>query len=70
MFEIIDEGPQEASVSRAFIAWYQKLIAMRSKAVIARLNEQLDKLSRALPTAAGKIEIALAETRKKEALVS
>ncbi len=65
-----DEGQQEASVSRAFIAWYQKIIAMRSKTVLARLNEQMDKLSRALPTATKKIEIALAESRKKETLVS
>ncbi len=65
-----DEGPQEISVSREFIAWYQKLIAMRAKTVTNALNGQLDRLSRVLPTAAKRIETALAGTQKKEAAVS
>src|SRR5208282_5760633 len=53
------EEANESAVSSAFIAWYQRLITMRAKSVIESVNEQLDKLSRALPTAAGKIEKAL-----------
>jgi len=56
-----DESEEQA-VSLAFIAWYQRLIAVRGQALTARLNEQLDKLSRALPTAAGMLEAALTET--------
>lgn len=65
-----DEGPEEAAVSRAFIAWYQRLIVMRAKTVISRLNEQTDKLSRALPTAARMIEKALAESQSREPVAS
>ncbi|HEX3624933.1 MAG TPA: glycosyltransferase [Verrucomicrobiae bacterium] len=57
-----DDGPQEASASREFIAWYQKLITMRANTVANALNGQLDRLSRVLPTAAKKIETALAST--------
>ncbi len=63
-----EEGQEESATSREFIAWYQRLITMRSKAVLGRLNEQLDKLSRALPTAAKKIEAALAQSQKREAI--
>jgi tetratricopeptide (TPR) repeat protein len=59
-----EEGSDELAASRAFIAWYQRLIAMRSKTVINRVNEQTDKLSRALPSAARMIEKALAETQQ------
>lgn len=57
-----EEGPDELGTSRAFIAWYQKLIACRAQAVIGKLNEATDKLSRALPTAAKVLEAALAES--------
>jgi hypothetical protein len=57
-----DEGADEQAASRAFIEWYQKLIAMRSQALAARVNEQLEKLARALPTAAQMLESALTET--------
>lgn len=64
-----EDGPQEASVSREFIAWYQRLIAMRSKTVTSTLNGQLDRLSRVLPTAAKKLETALAGAQRKAAHV-
>jgi tetratricopeptide (TPR) repeat protein len=57
------DDAMEPATSRAFIAWYQRLIAMRVQIVIGRINEQTDKLSRALPTAATMIEKALAESR-------
>ena len=65
-----EDAREETSASMAFIAWYQRLISMRAKTVIDRLNEQMDKLSRALPTAAGKIEAALAKAQKQEAVAS
>jgi glycosyltransferase involved in cell wall biosynthesis/tetratricopeptide (TPR) repeat protein len=58
-----DDGPDESATSRAFIEWYKKLIALRAKTVVVRVNEQTEKLSRALPTAARMIETALAETQ-------
>ena len=63
-----DEGADELAASRAFIAWYQKLIALRSRALTARLNEQLEKLSRALPTAAQMLESALTEAETPAAI--
>jgi predicted Zn-dependent protease len=57
-----EEGADELAASRAFIEWYQKLITVRSSALVARVNEQLEKLARALPTAAQMLESALAET--------
>ena len=56
-----DDGADELAASRAFIEWYQKLIAVRASALTVRINEQLDKLSRALPTAARMLESALQE---------
>jgi glycosyltransferase involved in cell wall biosynthesis len=57
-----EEGADEQAASRAFIEWYQKLIAARASALTARLNEQLEKLARALPTAAQMLEAALTES--------
>ncbi|HTV41928.1 MAG TPA: glycosyltransferase [Candidatus Sulfotelmatobacter sp.] len=65
-----DDGAQEAAASREFIFWYQRLLVMRANTVANGINEQLDKLSRTLPTAAKRIEIALAGVQKKEELVS
>ena len=64
-----DDGADESATSRAFIEWYKKLIALRVKTVVSRVNEQTEKLSRALPTAARMIEAALAETRAGAAAV-
>jgi len=57
-----DEGADEQAASRAFIEWYQRLIAVQANLLIGKINEQLDKLSRALPTAAQMLEAALAQT--------
>jgi GT2 family glycosyltransferase/glycosyltransferase involved in cell wall biosynthesis len=61
-----DEDAQETLTSREFIAWYQKLLATKTNTVIGRLNDQTEKLSRALPTAAGIIEKALFEATQTE----
>ena len=59
-----DKIVDEPATSRAFIKWYQRLIAMRAYAVVKRVNEQLDKLSDPLPTAAGMLGKALAEPQQ------
>jgi tetratricopeptide (TPR) repeat protein len=56
-----EEGQDETVTSRAFIEWYQKLIAHRAGGTIDKINEQQDKLARALPTAAQILQAALAE---------
>jgi len=55
------EGHDERVTSMAFIEWYQKLLSARAQAVTGKLNEQLEKLARALPTAARMLETALSE---------
>ena len=57
------EGQGETAASYAFIAWYQKLISVKAYKTIGRLNEQSDKLSRALPGAAKILAAALAEAK-------
>jgi tetratricopeptide (TPR) repeat protein len=54
-------GSDEQAASRAFIEWYQRLIAVGTKPLIGQLNGRLDKLSRALPTAAEMLATALSE---------
>ncbi|HXA44306.1 MAG TPA: glycosyltransferase family 2 protein, partial [Candidatus Angelobacter sp.] len=56
-----DKIVDEPTTSRAFIKWYQRLIAMRAHPVIQRVNARLDNLSRTLPTAADMLQKALAE---------
>jgi hypothetical protein len=56
-----DKIVDEPTTSRAFIKWYQRLIAMRAHPVIQRVNARLDDLSRTLPTAANMLQKALAE---------
>jgi tetratricopeptide (TPR) repeat protein len=55
---------EEALVSREFIAWYRKLLAMRAQPVIVQLNDHTEKLARALPGAAKILEATLAEIRR------
>jgi hypothetical protein len=57
-------GPEAAAVSRAFIRWYQKLLPVKAHRTITRLNEQTDKLSRALPEAGRMLEAALAMAKE------
>jgi FkbM family methyltransferase len=52
---------EEVAISRAFIGWYRKLLTMKAQQTIVRLNEQTDKLSRALPGAAKILEATMAE---------
>jgi hypothetical protein len=42
------------------LLWYEKLLAVGTQIQIARVNENIEKLSRALPTAAKLLESAIA----------
>jgi tetratricopeptide (TPR) repeat protein len=54
-------GDDERATSVAFVEWYQKLIAARSKSVLAEINTRLDPLARTLPSAAQMLQAALSE---------
>ncbi len=56
-----DDNEQETATSQNFIAWYQKLLSLKSQTALSRLNEQMEMLASALPTAAGILEKALVE---------
>ena len=56
-----DDNEHEAVTSQNFIAWYQKLLAAKAQSALQRLNGQTERLSSALPTAAGILEKALVE---------
>lgn len=56
-----NEGPDEQATSRAFIEWYQKLIAARAKPVLDKINGRLDPLARSLPFAVRLLRNALSE---------
>jgi tetratricopeptide (TPR) repeat protein len=58
-----EEGAEEAAVSRAFIQWYRKLLAVKGQQTMVRLNGQTEKLGRALPMAARMLEAAMGEAR-------
>ena len=51
----------EVVTSRAFIEWYRKLLAVKAHKTVMRLNEQTEKLSRALPSAARMLTTAMSE---------
>ena len=58
-----EEEQGEAAVSRAFIQWYRKLLAVKGQQTMVRLNGQTEKLGRALPLAARMLEAAMGEAR-------
>ena len=59
-----DRIVDEPATSRAFIKWYQKLIAMRAHKIVMQINDRLDEFSQTLPTAVGMLEKALAEPQR------
>ena len=62
-----DEGTEEAAVSRAFIQWYRKLLAVKGQKTMMRLNAQTEKLGRALPMAARMLDAAMGEAARAAA---
>ncbi len=60
----VPEGSgEEQAASLAFVGWYQKLVRMKAHAIVRRLNEEAEKLSQVLPTAAQMLTAALDEAR-------
>ena len=55
------EGQGETDTSRAFIEWYRKLLTAKANRTISQLNEQMDKLTRAVPSAVRMLEAAMTE---------
>ncbi|HEX9048764.1 MAG TPA: glycosyltransferase, partial [Verrucomicrobiae bacterium] len=51
----------EPATSLAFVAWYQKVLAVRAQSVAEAINGRLGSLAPVLPTAARMLETALAE---------
>jgi hypothetical protein len=56
-----ETAAEESACSREFIAWYQKLIALKAGRMVSQLNEQTEALSRTLPRAADILKTALNE---------
>jgi GT2 family glycosyltransferase len=59
-----DRIVDEPATSRAFIKWYQRLIAMRAHKIVMQINDRLDEFSPTVPTAVGMLEKALAEPQR------
>jgi hypothetical protein len=53
----------ESAVSGEFIKWYQRLLGTGQTAVVEVVNERLDSLARALPSAARTVESAIAQVQ-------
>ena len=56
---------EEEQTSRVFIGWYQRLVGAGAQSVVLKLNQELEKLSAALPSAAKMLRDAFAEAAAK-----
>ena len=54
-------GEDELATSRAFVEWYQKLIAFRAKPLLDTINARLEPLAGPLPSAAEMLRAALSD---------
>ncbi|HEX4349540.1 MAG TPA: hypothetical protein VH251_04105, partial [Verrucomicrobiae bacterium] len=54
-------GTDEQATSRAFVEWYQKLIAAHAKPLVEKINGRVEALARPLPTAGQMLQAALSE---------
>jgi hypothetical protein len=57
------DSAEEVATSKAFVAWYQRLLNARADETIVCLNSRVSALKESLPTAAGLLETALAESK-------
>ncbi len=55
---------EAAGASRAFIQWYQKCLTTPARKLVPQINERLEDLHTALPSAASMIQAALAEAEE------
>ena len=58
---------EEAATSRAFVQWYQRLIAFGATETLHRVNTNLDAFRESLPTAAQLLNCALSEASEPAA---
>jgi tetratricopeptide (TPR) repeat protein len=63
-----EDNKDEIATSRAFIEWYQKLFAARAEKTLMRVNEQMNAIGDALPTAAKMLSAAMAEAKEAVAV--
>lgn len=61
----IGSNAEQEQCNRAFIGWYQKLLAWRAVGAVEAVNTELGTLRRILPTASHTLETALAESAEK-----
>jgi hypothetical protein len=61
------DSAEEAAASRAFVQWYQRLIAFGATETLHRVNTHLDAFRESLPTAAQLLNCALSEAREPAA---
>src|SRR6185312_5482735 len=60
-----EDNKDEIAASRAFIEWYQKLFAVHAEKTLTRVNERMNVIASALPTAAKMLTAAMAEAKKE-----
>ena len=60
-----EDNKDEIAGSRAFIEWYQKLFAVRAEKTLTQVNERMNVLAGALPTAAKMLTAAMAEAKNE-----
>ncbi len=59
--------PEIGPITRVFIQWYQRLVAMRCHKVLNQVNERLEALRSVLPVAANMLESAISEAAETAA---
>jgi len=60
--EKLRNPPEEAAVSRAFVDWYRRLVAVGAHDVVVHLNSRVEMLRPVLPLAAGVLDGVIAAT--------
>ena len=68
--EKLQNAPEEAAVSRAFVDWYRQLVAAGAHDTVVHLNSRVEMLRPVLPVAAGILDGVNAETRKNSPIVT
>jgi hypothetical protein len=57
---------EENTTSRAFVEWYRRLVNFGANEIINRLNGRVEAVRAVLPSAAGVLDVVLAETGESE----
>ena len=62
----LQDSREEPAVSRAFVAWYRRLVAMGARDTIMDLNLRVETLRPVLPSAAAILDGVIAATREPQ----